>query len=203
MSAGRDVEAVRILSLSHIIWTVVLPAASTDLIGFESSLLSLAESLFPLTALIMKQAKPDIVILCREGHLGLVKWAAAHLKFRRGAVTDGFRASCKNGHLEVAKWLAEKFQLTQEDARAEYNYALRWSCENGHLEVAKWLAETFKLTQEDARAYKNWALHCSCEYGHLEVAKWLVERFKLTQEDARNEHRQVTKFQPAYTDFGP
>ena len=76
----------------------------------------------------------------------------------------------------------ETFGLTDVDARADDNYALRYAAENGHLEVLKYLHNSFKLTAIDARARDNYALIYAAENGHVEVLKWLKEMFGLTVE---------------------
>ena len=49
----------------------------------------------------------------------------------------------------MAQWLTAEFGLSAEDARVDYNCALRWACANRHPEVARWLVATFGLTPAD------------------------------------------------------
>jgi len=92
------------------------------------------------------------------------------------------RFSCYRSHGDVARWLVRRFKLTEEDARADHNFALYASILRVQtLPIAMWLADRFKFTKADM---KTWIGPFQWGIRHDFVAlKWVVERFKLDSTD--------------------
>ncbi len=65
-------------------------------------------------------------------------------------ILKNFRQACKNGNIIFAKQLKKDYNLTINDARSNYNKALRQSCKNGYTNTAKWLVVNLKVSTEDA-----------------------------------------------------
>ena len=84
---------------------------------------------------------------------------------------------CHLGYLDVVKYLVEKCGV---DARAKYDYAVRWASVGGHLEVVKYLVEKCGA---NARANSDYAVKWASENEHLEVVKYLVEKCRAVLPD--------------------
>ena len=126
-----------------------------------------------------------LVRACRSGNLDVVNWLFWWLGYGAGDVRDAhLLQACEKG-LVVAWWLAARFGLTDADARAVDNTALRHACEYGQHEYVMWLTGHFGLTAADARAMDNYALRHACAGGHLVVAQWLADMYDLAAADAR------------------
>jgi len=103
----RDVELERVLCLSHVMWTVVLPRAGDV---SSQTLANLAEALFPLVNLVTKKlcGPPHPLFKAAVwGSLRIVRHVAAREQYSSvGEANDdrihALQCSCKNGHLEVA-----------------------------------------------------------------------------------------------------
>jgi hypothetical protein len=101
--------------------------------------------------------------------------------------------ACAGGSEEIVKTIAERFQVTDEDARDANCDALRNACARGHQTVAKYLYERFNFSKEDARSLgavtteknhkQNYALRMACAGGHCGVVKWLFKEVGLTEKD--------------------
>ena len=96
-----------------------------------------------------------------------------------------FQWACMYGHLDIAKWIHNKFNITEEEVKAENNWAFRFACMYGHLDVAKWLHKTFHVTDQEARMVNNFAFKWACWRKHYRVIRWMKETFdlELTPED--------------------
>jgi hypothetical protein len=70
----------------------------------------------------------------------------------RAAAAKSRQVGTRN--LAIAQWLVEKYDLTEEDACAGGNFALREACEMGFLNVAQWLMKRFDLSETISRADK-------------------------------------------------
>jgi hypothetical protein len=118
-------------------------------------------------------------LACNAGHLSIVKWFIewAVLSHADVGAAHLLASACSFGSLEVAQWLTERLELTGENARADYNKALRHACANGHLAVAVWLADRFELTADDARSWGGYALCQARISGHANVVNWLTNHF--------------------------
>ena len=103
-------------------------------------------------------------------------------------VKEIFMLSARTNHLEVLKWLNKNFNITDEEAKSENNYAFRWAASKGNLEVLKWLKDTFNMTEKDAKTYDNEPFKLAARHGYLEVLKWLKLYFNITKQDAKSDN---------------
>jgi ankyrin repeat protein len=85
------------------------------------------------------------------------------------------RKAAENGHIHVVQYLWKLELLTDEDIRADNNYALRMACSNGHVDVVMFLLDLkiligndFYDRNEHYRSCKdNYHLLKSGRYPHL------------------------------------
>jgi hypothetical protein len=123
------------------------------------------------------------VIGCIKGILEIVREYSKEVD--RDIILTGFRETAENGHLEILKWLKETFNITEKDAKTNYNEAFRQAARYGNLEVLKWLKETFNITNEEAKIKSNFAFRYAAQNGHLHVLIWLKETFDITEKQAK------------------
>jgi len=95
--------------------------------------------------------------------------------------------AAKHGHVNILRFFRHEWKLTSNDARTNYNEALRMAAWYGHLDVLKCLKEEWLLTAEDARAEENSALCRAAWNGHVHVLHFLKDAWGLTEKDARSE----------------
>ena len=81
--------------------------------------------------------------------------------------------------MEVLEFF-ENCGLTADDARDNYNSALRWAAKNGHLKVLRFLKDEFELTADDARTNNNEALRNAYRNGHIKVVEFFEKEWGLT-----------------------
>ena len=94
--------------------------------------------------------------------------------------------SASVGNVAAAEWLVDFFHLTDVDARAYDNRALRTACRHRRVDFAQWLVQRFGLsTPDDGRVRDNEILRRACADGNLAMVEWLVATYQLGPDDAR------------------
>ena len=125
-----------------------------------------------------KMLKPRLVT--PDGKITSINSGVKKPKRAGERTLEKFQLACQHGDLETAKQLHEKYNMTPENARANYNKAFRWAIKNGHLAITMWLKETYDLTLQDVRGYTSDAFYDACRNGQLEMLKWLHDTYDLT-----------------------
>lgn len=124
-------HARHVLTVSHVLWTVVIPTVFPNIIDSSPSpqkndyskvVVELGNALFPLTALAIGEIKrlyPDTALkrLCHFGGLECMQYLQHKTLF--GCVGGEsrfsvlFASACGSGHLGLATWFAEQFEPLQ------------------------------------------------------------------------------------------
>ena len=106
-------------------------------------------------------------------------------------LVETYRA-CRTKRLQVdvscLQWICDTFQLTREEATANYNESFRDAARKGHLSVLQWLHATYQTTREEATTLDNWAFRRAAYEGHLPVLQWLHATYQITREEATTQN---------------
>lgn len=182
---GLQFIGVGVVTLSHVLWSVVIPNCS-DLQSDTDSLMLLADVMFPIVALVSKHvcacapAGPRQITCSEQTRRGTRAVLGYLILLALFALVN----ACRVGSIRCVSWLAQHYSISKDALL--FSCAFAESCSHGQLSTVNWLSERFTLNKDDiCDSCDSLPLRLACQHGQLHVAQWLSTKYSLTAEDAR------------------
>jgi ankyrin repeat protein len=103
--------------------------------------INLIERILKAELLTKEHFVTALILVCRNGQLGVVKYLCEKGKLNRKDFLDGdnrvIMHICIKGHLDIVEFLWDNKLLIRDDICANHNAALKMASWNGHLKLVK------------------------------------------------------------------
>jgi hypothetical protein len=182
----------RVLSVSHVIWSVVIPNTKYDLDTWDVYMLgNMAVALFPL-----REHMKAYVIGRLQYVLTLFDdfFAIKNEEFIREAISGIKQTNVlicileyamMHNDLEITKWM---HNIKHPRFLIHRRLIFQDVCENGYLEMAKFIEQNYHITFEEV-AYDNCsALKRACANGEVDVCQWLKDTWGIEIEHVKKSY---------------